>query len=72
MSQFFVSGILIKLLEKIDGEKVEIVTDFIFLGSKITIHSDRSHEIERQLLPGRRAMANLDSVSKSRELIPMY
>ena len=61
-----------KTTRKIDGEKVEIVTDFIFLGSKITIHSDHSHEIERQLLPGRKAMANLDSVLKSRELIPLY
>ena len=43
-----------KITGKIDGEKVEIVTDFIFLGSKITTHGDCSHEIERQLLPGRK------------------
>ena len=57
-----------KITGKIDGEKVEIVTDFIFLGSKITTHGDCSHEIERQLLPGRKAMANLDSVLKSRDI----
>ena len=44
-----------------EGEEVEAVTDFIFLGSKITAESDCSHEIKRCLLPGRRAMANLDS-----------
>ena len=53
---------------KIDGEKAEIVTDFIFLGSKMTTHGDCSHEIERQLLPGRKAMGNVDSVLKSRDI----
>ena len=50
----------------INGEKVEIVTDFIFLGSKITLYSDCSQEIKRHLLLGRKAMTNLDSVLKSR------
>ena len=45
----------------IEGEKVEVVTDFFFSGSKITAHGDCSHEIERQLLLGRKAMTNLDS-----------
>ena len=48
-------------------EKVEAVTDFLFLGSKITLHGDRSHEIRRCLLLGRKAMRNLDSVLKSRD-----
>ena len=47
---------------QIDGEKVETVTDFIFLGSKITVDGDCSHEIERYLFLGRKAMANLDNV----------
>ena len=51
---------------QIDGETVETVTDFIFLGSKITTDGDRSHEIKRHLLPGRKAMTNLDSILKSR------
>ena len=51
-----------------DGEKVETVTDFIFLGSKITVDSDCSHEIKRHLLLGRKAMTNLDSVSESRAI----
>ena len=50
---------------QIEREKVETVTDFIFLGSKITADSDCSHEIKRCLLLGRKAMANLDSVLKS-------
>ena len=45
-----------------DGEKVETVTDFIFLGSKIIMDSDCSHEIKRHLLPGRKAMTNIDSI----------
>ena len=49
-----------------DGEKVETVSDFIFLGSKITADSDCSHEIKRCLLLGRKAMTNLDSILKSR------
>ena len=54
---------------QIDGEKVETVTDFIFLGSKITVDSDCHHEIKRCLLFGRKAMTNLDSVLKSRDII---
>ena len=49
-----------------DGEIMETVTDFIFLGSKTTVDSDCSHEIKRRLLLGRKAMTNLDSVWKSR------
>ena len=49
--------------------KVETVTDFIFLGSKITADSDCSHEIKRHLLLGRKAMTNLDSTLKSRDVI---
>ena len=52
---------------QIEGEKVEAVTDFIFLGCKITVDSDCSHEIKRHLLLGRKAMANLDSILKSRD-----
>ena len=51
---------------QIDGETMETVTDFILLGSKITVDSDCSHEIKRYLLLGRKAMTNLDSVLKSR------
>ena len=53
---------------QIKGEKVEAVTDFLFLGSKITADGDCSHEIKRQLLLGRKTMANLDSVLKSRDI----
>ena len=53
---------------QIDREKVEAVTDFIFLGSKITVDGDRSHEIKRHLLLGREAMTNLDSILKSRDI----
>ena len=53
---------------QIDGEKVETVTDFIFLGSKITVDGDCSHEIKRRLLLGRKAMTNLDSALKSRDI----
>ena len=49
-------------------EKVEAVTDFIFLGSKITVDSDYSHEIKKSFLLGRKAMTNLDSISKSRDI----
>ena len=49
-------------------EKVEAVTDFIFLGCKISVDGDHSHEIKRQLLLGRKAMANLDSILKSRDI----
>ena len=53
---------------QIDGETMEIVTDFIFLGSKITADGDCSHEIKRHLLLGRKAMTNLDSILKSRDI----
>ena len=53
---------------QIDGETVETVTDFIFLGSKITTDCDCSHEIKRCLLLGRKAMKNLDSILKSRDI----
>ena len=53
---------------QIDGDTVETVTDFIFLGSKITADGDCSHEIKRQLLLGRKVMTNLDSVLKSRDI----
>ena len=52
-----------------EGEKVEVVIDFFFLGSKITVDDDCSHEIRRQLLLGRKAMTNLDSMLKSRHII---
>ena len=51
-----------------DGESVGTVADFIFLGSKITADGDCSHEIKRHLLLGRKAMNNLDSISKSRDI----
>ena len=53
---------------EIDGETVETVSDFIFLGSKITADGDCSHEIKRRLLLGRKAMTNLDSILKSRDI----
>ena len=53
---------------QIDGETMETVTDFIFLGSKITVDGDFSHEIKRHLLLGRKAMTNLDSVLKIRDI----
>ena len=52
----------------IDGETMETVTDFIFFGSKITADGDCSHEIKRHLLLGRKAMTNLDSILKSRDI----
>ena len=54
---------------QIDGETVETVADFIFLGSKITADSDCSHEIKRSLLLGRKIMTNLDSILKNRQLL---
>ena len=54
---------------EIDGETVEKVSDFIFWGSKITADGDCSHEIKRQLLLGRKAMTNKDSILKSRDII---
>ena len=53
---------------KIDGETVETVSDFIFLGSKMTTDGDCSHEIKRLLLHGRKVMSNLDSILKSRDI----
>ena len=54
--------------QQIDGETIEAVTDFIFLGSKITVGGDYSCEIKRRLLLGRKAMTNLDSILKSRAI----
>ena len=53
---------------QIDGEKVETVTDFIFLGSKITVNRNCSHKIKRHLFLGRKAMTNLDNIFKSRDI----
>ena len=53
---------------QIDGETVETVADFIFLGSKITVDGDYSHEMKRRLLLGRKVMTNLDSILKSRDI----
>ena len=53
---------------QIDGETMETVTDFIFLGSKITVDVDCSHKIKRHLLLGKKAMINLDSIVKSRDI----
>ena len=55
-------------LWQIDGETMETVTDFIFLGSKITAHGEWCHEIKRRLPLGRKAMTNLDSILKSRDV----
>ena len=57
---------------KIDGETVETVADFIFLGSKITADGDCSHEIKRHLLLGRQVMTNLDSLLKSRDITLLF
>ena len=54
---------------EIDGETVETVLDFIFLGSKLTADDDYSHEIKRRLLLGRKVMTNLDSIFKSRDIL---
>ena len=54
---------------RIDGETVETMADFIFLGSKITADGDCSHEIKRHFLLGRKVMSNLDSILKSRDII---
>ena len=56
---------------QIEGEKVEVVTDFLFLSSKITADGDCSHEIIRQVLLGRKAMTNLDSVLKTKDIMLM-
>ena len=54
---------------QIDGETMEMVTDFIFLGSKITVEGDCSQEIKRRLLSGRKTVTNLESMLKSRDII---
>ena len=54
---------------QIEGERVEIVTDFLFLGSKITVDGDYRHEMKRCLLLGRKAMTNLNSVLKSKDIV---
>ena len=53
---------------KLEGKKVDVVTDFLFLGSKITADGDCSHEIKRRLLLGKKVMTNLDSIFKSRDI----
>jgi len=65
-TKIMASGLII--LWQIDGETMETVTDFIFLGSKITANGDCSHEIKRHLLLGRKDMTNLDSILKSRDI----
>ena len=54
--------------QQMDGEKVKTVTDFIFLGSRITVDGDYSQEVKRHLLLGKKAMANLDSMLKNRDI----
>ena len=54
---------------QIEGEKLETVTDFLYLGSKVTADCDHSHEIKRCLLVGRKAMTNQDSILKSRDIM---
>ena len=71
--RFFTTGAIWEALcpitsWQIEGEKVEAMTDFIFLGSKITANGDCSHEIKGRLLLGRKAMTNLDSILKSRDI----
>ena len=53
---------------QVDGETMEVVSDFIFLGSRITADSNCTHEIKRQLILGRKAMTNIDSILKSRDI----
>ena len=65
-TKIMASGLIISW--EIDGETVETVSDFIFLGSKIATDGDRSHEIKRRLLLGRKVMTNLDSIFKSRDI----
>ena len=65
-TKILVSGLITS--GQIDGETIEIVRDFIFLSSKITADGDCSHEIKRRLLPGRKAMTNLDGILKSRDI----
>ena len=65
-TKIMASGLI--TLWQIDGETIETVTDFIFLGSKITADGDCSHEIKRRLLLGRKTMTNLDSILKAQTL----
>ena len=65
-TKIMASGLIIS--RQIEGEKVETVTDFVFLGSRFIAGSDCSHEIKRHLLLGRKAMTNLDSLFKSRDI----
>ena len=65
-TRIMASGPIISM--QIDGETVETVSDFIFLGSKVTADGDCSHEIKRRLLLGRKVMTNLDSILKSRDM----
>ena len=65
-TQILASGLIMSW--QINGKKMETVTDFIFLGSKITANGDCSHEIKRCMLLGRKAMTNLDSILKSRDI----
>ena len=64
-TKIMASGLIISW--QIEGEEVDAVTDFLFLGSKMTVDGDCSHEIRRHLLLGRKAMTNLDSVLKRRQ-----
>ena len=66
MNYFFIFHL--RLARQIDGKTMEIMTDFIFLGSKITADGDCSHEIKRCLLLGRKVMTNIDSILKSRDI----
>ena len=65
-TKIMASGLIISW--QIEGEEVDAVTDFLFLGSKMTVDGDCSHEIRRHLLLGRKAMTNLDSILKSRDV----
>ena len=65
-TEIMASGLITS--QQIDGKTMETVTDFIFLGFKITADGDYSHEIKRHLLLGRKAMTNLDSILKSRDV----
>ena len=67
-TKIMASGPIISWQILTDGEKVEVVTDFVFLGSKTTADGDCSHEIKRCLLLGRKAVTNLDSILKSRDI----
>ena len=68
-TKIMASGPIISWQILTDGEKVEVVTDFVFLGSKTTADGDCSHEIKRCLLLGRKAVTNLDSILKSRDIM---